>query len=325
MIGFFHENEKFGCFSNWYPAEFDYAGRHYANSEQFMMYHKVIMFHKHDLAEQIMSTQDPAKCKKIAGQKFPEFKQELWEKTCRTIVKRGVKAKFSQNRQLLDVLLGTGNDLLAECSPYDRKWGIGIDINDPDRLDVSKWKGKNLLGRLLMQVREELREELMISSDGQLKYLDAYDLDPIPEWTMHAGELKHIPQYYDTIHAYSDTLRDQYERNVFLNDYSLYDWEIAMRTNMGGGLPAIGFYELKQDVYDISRRLRSLDITYRKRRAFCERFIPLLKMIENSPDLKASCKKYSVYDSENNNNLIQYLYHSLNPITLAREAFLVFS
>lgn len=39
MIGFFHENEEYGCFSNWYPSEFDYAGRHFANSEQFMMYH----------------------------------------------------------------------------------------------------------------------------------------------------------------------------------------------------------------------------------------------------------------------------------------------
>ena len=43
-IGFYHEYEEYGCFSNWYPAEFDYAGRHYANSEQYMMYHKVMMF-----------------------------------------------------------------------------------------------------------------------------------------------------------------------------------------------------------------------------------------------------------------------------------------
>ena len=27
MVGFFHENEAYGYFSNWYPAEFDYAGR----------------------------------------------------------------------------------------------------------------------------------------------------------------------------------------------------------------------------------------------------------------------------------------------------------
>ena len=88
MIGFYHENEEYGCFSNWYPAEFDYV-HHFANSEQFMMYHKVIMFQRYDLADQIMQTTDPAKCKKIAGQKFPEFNGDVWEKTCYTIVKRG--------------------------------------------------------------------------------------------------------------------------------------------------------------------------------------------------------------------------------------------
>ena len=93
MIGLFHEYEDYGCFSNWYPAEFDYAGRHFANAEQFMMYHKVMMFRKYDLADQIMNTDDPAKCKKIAGQKFPEFDSDLWERTCFHVVKRGVKAK----------------------------------------------------------------------------------------------------------------------------------------------------------------------------------------------------------------------------------------
>lgn len=91
MIGFFHENEEYGCFSNWYPAEFDYAGKHFANSKQFMMYHKAMMFHKYDLADQIMETSDPVKCKKIARQKFPEFDSDLWEKICRIIVWSSVK------------------------------------------------------------------------------------------------------------------------------------------------------------------------------------------------------------------------------------------
>ena len=260
IIGFFHENEKYGCFSNWYPARFKYAGKVFANAEQFMMYHKVLMFRKYDLADQIMKTSDPAMCKKIAGQKFPEFNSSLWEKTCKTIVKRGVKAKFAQNNDILRILLETGNALLAECSPFDKKWGIGIDINDPDRLIVAKWKGKNLLGRVLMEVREELRYELLESEQGILEYRDAYDLEPIPEWNMTAGELKRIPQFYNTIHAYGDTLKDQYVRNTFYYGYSLYDWEIAMRTNMGGGLPVIGFYEMKQDVYDIARTLKQVDM-----------------------------------------------------------------
>ena len=311
MIGFFHENEAYGCFSNWYPAEFDYAGRHFANSEQFMMYHKVLMFHKYDFADQIMNTSDPAKCKKIAGQKFPEFDSALWEKTCRTIVKRGVKAKFSQNEDIREILLSTGNALLAECSPYDKKWGIGIDISDPDRFVIAKWKGKNLLGRILMEVREELRQEIHSFPFGKLEYMDARDLEPIKEWNMTAGELKRIPQFYDAIHAYSDTLRGHHERDIFYNGYSLYDWEIAMCTNMGGGLPVIGFYEMKQDVYDTVRRLKAQDVINQGKREFCRKYIPILQMIEDDPDLKEACRDHSIYKADDKHkSLIAYLYHS---------------
>ena len=181
------------------------------------------MFRKYDLADQIMKTEDAAKCKKIAGQKFPEFDSDLWNQTCVPIVKRGVKAKFSQNEYILHKLLNTGNALLAECSPYDKKWGIGIDINDPDRYVIAKWKGQNLLGRILMEVREELHQEIQASSSGRTKYVDAHDLEPIREWNMTAGELKRIPQYYNTIHAYSDTLPSYHEKDTFYNGYSLHD------------------------------------------------------------------------------------------------------
>ena len=107
-----------------------------------------------------------------------------------------------------------------------------------------------------MTVREELRQEIRSSRSGRLEYIDAYNLEPIKEWKMTAGELKQIPQFYHAIHAFSDTLRDPHEREVFYYSYSLYDWEIAMNTNMGGGLPIIGFYEMKQDVYDTARRLK---------------------------------------------------------------------
>lgn len=310
MIGFFHEYEKYGCFSNWYPAEFDYAGIHFANSEQFMMYHKVLMFRKNDLADQIMRTSDPARCKKIAGQKFPEFDFYLWEKTCRTIVKRGVKAKFVQNEDIRETLLSTGSALLAECSPYDRKWGIGIDINAPDWLEISKWKGKNLLGRILMEVREELRQEIQASSDGRLKYVEARDLDPIKEWNMKAGELKRIPQFYDAIHAYSDTLRNHHERDAFYYGHSLHDWENAIRKNKGGGLPVIGFYEMKQDVYDTALRLQIQDAATLNHREFCEKLIPILQMIEDDPDLIAACRDHSVYRPDaRHGSLIDFLYH----------------
>ncbi len=310
MVGFFHEDEEYGCFSNWYPAEFDYAREHYKNVEQYMMYQKVMMFRQYELADKIMKTDDPSECKKIGRTHFPEFNSELWDKTCKTIVKRGVRAKFLQNKELLELLLGTGNKLLAECSPFDKKWGIGIDINDPDRFDASKWKGSNLLGRVLMEVREELRAEMLAVNGEGIEYINAHELDPIPEWNMTAGELKRIPQFYDAIHAYADTLPIQNDvRNIFYYDYSLYDWEVAMCTNMGGGLPVIGFYEMKQDIYDTARRLSTSTNLTPKRINYCKKYIPILQMIEDDPELKEACSKYSAYSTpEKHQSLSNYLY-----------------
>ena len=313
MIGFFHENEEFGCFSNWYHAEFDYAGKHYVNAEQFMMYHKVLMFNKFDLAEQIMQTSDPAKCKQIAGQRFPEFDAELWNKTCAAIVKRGVKAKFAQNEEILEILLNTRNALLAECSPYDEKWGIGLYIHDPNRFVIAKWKGRNLLGRILMEVREELRQELRAAQDGRLAYLDATDLKPIPEWKMTAGELKRIPQFYAAVHAYSDTLKDHRAKDTFYHDRSLEQWEIAMGNGnpMGVGLPVVGFYEMKQEVYDTARRMQLQDLKTGRRLAFCKKYIPILQMIERDDDLKNACRNHSAYAPDQEHPaLVSYLYHT---------------
>jgi len=260
IIGFYHEYDDFGCFSNWYPAEFDYGREHYVNSEQFMMAQKVLTFRQYELANQIMDTIDPAAQKKLGGTHFKEFNSEIWESISYRTVRRAVLAKFKQNPEIMEILLGTGNALLAECSANDTKWGIGIDINNPDYKDASKWRGKNYLGRILMEVREELRLEKKLA--GTLSFHNAHHDEPIPEWNMAAGALKRIPQYYDAIHAYSDTLRQipDYGKHVLEHfyKYPLCEIEDAMHTNMGGGLPVIGFYEMKQDVYDTARLLKLL-------------------------------------------------------------------
>lgn len=260
IIGFYHEYENYGCFSNWYPAAFDYAGKHYANSEQFMMYHKVMMFGKEDLAEKIMQTSDPSQCKAIGRQKYPEFRSATWEATCYTIVKRGVKAKFSQNTGIRNILLQTKDALLAECSPIDPKWGIGIGLDNQDYMDVSKWKGKNYLGRILMEVREELRQETKMGEKAfSMQHGYIYLGKLVREWESTAGVLMRIPQYYSAIQAYAETIPTAKDRDRFYNECSLYEWGIAMKINHGNGLPLAGFFEMKQEVYEIRYMLRMID------------------------------------------------------------------
>ena len=253
FIGFWHEYDEYGCLSNWYKAGFEYAGKHFASVEQFMMYHKLMSFRQYDLADQVMRTDDPAEAKKIGRTHFDNFDDKLWTRISSTIVKRGVRAKFVQNPDLMRELLATGNAVLAECSPYDKVWGIGLAPDDERVYDTRKWDGKNKLGRILMTLREEFRNWNADASKGKLEYIDAYDLPEIPEWKLNTGMLKMIPQYHDTIDAYSATLKGP--EIDFFYTITFADFEFAMRTNMGGGMPVIGFYEMKQDIYDIARRM----------------------------------------------------------------------
>ena len=262
IIGFHREYEDNGCFCNWYPAEFDYAGRHYLHSEQFMMYQKVMMFGQRALGDEIMRTADPEQCKILGREFFDGFDAALWKRTRFVVVKRGIRAKFSQNPSMMETLLATGNAILAECSPRDKDWGILLSTSDPEVQDITKWRGENLLGQVLMEVREELREEIRVTENGEvLPYEDAKEKEPIPEWELLPGELIRIPQFKNTVLAYTDTIGcvsgSEESRQAFFFDRSFADWEALIKGGMAAshGLPIAGFYEMKQDIYDISRRL----------------------------------------------------------------------
>ena len=87
FIGFWHEYDEYGCLSNWYKADFEYAGMHFSSVEQFMMYHKLMTFRQFDLADKVMQTEDPAEAKKIGRTHFDNFdeKHPLFRRNCNTL------------------------------------------------------------------------------------------------------------------------------------------------------------------------------------------------------------------------------------------------
>lgn len=84
------------------------------------------------------------------------FDKAVWDKRKENIVRNGNFEKFMQNSALRSFLLSTGDKVLVEASPTDRVWGIGLRKNNPDALDPKKWRGQNLLGFILMAVRNEM-------------------------------------------------------------------------------------------------------------------------------------------------------------------------
>ena len=109
------------------------------------------------------SQQNPADWRKAVLEGIPAllegFDKEQWDKACDGIVKRGNQAKFSQNPELKEFLLKTGKRILVEASPRDRIWGIGMGRSNPDAENPLKWKGTNLLGFALTEVRDGFLEK----------------------------------------------------------------------------------------------------------------------------------------------------------------------
>ena len=120
-----------------------------------MMYKKAVCFGDKDMADKILATDDVAEIKAF-GRLVANYNESYWNGVRQIVVFEGLTAKFSQNEDLKAKLKATDNSILAECAVKDRIWGIGLSMNNPDRLQIDKWKGQNLLGYALMMVRERL-------------------------------------------------------------------------------------------------------------------------------------------------------------------------
>lgn len=143
--------------SQWWPATFEVERVRYASAEQFMMAGKAALFGDQQASELILRAKGPQQVKSL-GRQVRGFDEQRWSEHRYSLVITGNLAKFRQNPDLRAYLLGTGDRVLVEASPADRIWGIGLSRDDPRAAKPSLWRGMNLLGFALMEVRERLNE-----------------------------------------------------------------------------------------------------------------------------------------------------------------------
>ena len=148
-----------GPFSQWHQSEFTVGGQRFSCAEQFMMYCKARLFRDLEAAATILRSPTPEQ-QKALGRQVRGFEQETWELFREGIVATGSYAKFTQDAELRELLLATSGTTLAEASPHDRIWGIGLGREDPRAKDRSRWRGRNLLGEILTRTREAIAWEM---------------------------------------------------------------------------------------------------------------------------------------------------------------------
>lgn len=81
----------------------------------------------------------------------------MWDKVKQGIVYLGTLLKFTQNPNLKEYLLNTGDKLIVEASPENPIWGIGLSEYEASKTPRTEWPGQNLLGIAIMEVRGDLR------------------------------------------------------------------------------------------------------------------------------------------------------------------------
>ncbi|KAI1174670.1 hypothetical protein F4777DRAFT_553029 [Nemania sp. FL0916] len=162
----------------------------YPTAEHFMMHQKAVLFGDSAMALEILSAKSPRQVKAL-GRKVQNFDPVVWEAAREIIVVEGNWCKFSlpvvspdqepenleereggeriwqlgndpdaeqyKGKSFREVLLATGDRELVEASPMDRIWGVGFGAQNAPA-NREKW-GLNLLGKCLMEVREQFRRE----------------------------------------------------------------------------------------------------------------------------------------------------------------------
>jgi ribA/ribD-fused uncharacterized protein len=142
-INFYSVSDDFGEFSNFagFPIQLD--GKTWPTSEHYFQAQK---FEDEAYREKIRKTESPMIAARLGRSRKEPLRRD-WESVKVDIMRRAVLAKFTQHDELTKLLLSTGDAKLVEHTTNDSYWGDGGDGS-----------GKNMLGQILMEVREQLKK-----------------------------------------------------------------------------------------------------------------------------------------------------------------------
>lgn len=140
-IKFYKINEEYGCFSNFAHYGFELEGKYWMTSEHYFQAKK---FEGTEYEELIRLLDNPMKAAEMGRNRNLPLRKD-WEDVKDDVMRKAVFEKFSQNKETREVLFDTGIEEIIENTANDYYWGCG-----------TKGNGKNMLGKILMEIREIL-------------------------------------------------------------------------------------------------------------------------------------------------------------------------
>ncbi len=146
---------EFSKHSNWSTSPFTFKDRDYVCLEQGYMYNKAVTQGDTEAARKISCTKDPREIKRL-GSAIVVKNEQKWNTAKIKLMLELVRAKYTQNPHLKQLLLETGDRKLGETG-RDSFFSIGLPLTHPSVLDSGAWKSRNELGKALEIVRREFR------------------------------------------------------------------------------------------------------------------------------------------------------------------------
>ena len=135
---------KMPCFefSNFYRAQIYVDGRMWKTSEHYYQAMKFDGSPEH--VDEVWRAKSPMDAAKVGRDRKRPLRED-WEEVKDEVMYKAIKAKFTQHDNLKEILFLTGDAILVEHTTKDRYWGDGGDGS-----------GKNMLGKLLMVLRDDI-------------------------------------------------------------------------------------------------------------------------------------------------------------------------
>lgn len=145
VIYFYSANERpYGPFSNFSKHGIMLDDLYWKTTEHYFQAQKFVGHQEH--MDAVRNTPTPNKAASTGRDRNRPLRSD-WEEVKDDVMRKAVLAKFQQHTELNTLLLGTGNAELVENASHDYYWGCGKDGS-----------GKNMLGKILMEVRALLKE-----------------------------------------------------------------------------------------------------------------------------------------------------------------------
>ena len=162
-ILFFGSDESKGAYrnlSNMSAHPIDMDGEKFATVEHYFQAMKAKEFKDDEIYNKIIKSKTP-KAAKALGAKVKNFITEVWDDKRDEFMSKAVHAKFTQHPELRKELLDTNDKIIGEANPRDTYWGIGTSIESDKSKFPSKWRGKNRIGKMLMELRTRYKQEMI--------------------------------------------------------------------------------------------------------------------------------------------------------------------